>query len=181
MTPGAAALIGLMERYLAGLLDPHISLLEVHKLMYFMQETGEPLRLRIAKGVCGPYAENLRHVLSGIEGCYVTGYGAGGDGPDKNLELIPRAIEDARELLDVNVETRTRFTRVADLVKGFESPFGLELLATVHWVMTRDGAQADEELIDRTYPWSDRKRQFSPEQLCLAKNVLTERGWVPAN
>ena len=35
MTPGRAALVGLMHRYLSGLLDPFISLLEVHKLMYF--------------------------------------------------------------------------------------------------------------------------------------------------
>ena len=63
MTPGRAALLGLMDRYLAGLLDPFISPLEVHKLMYFMQEAGEPLRLRLAKGPYGPYAENLRHVL----------------------------------------------------------------------------------------------------------------------
>ena len=42
MTPGRAALIGLMDRYLAGLMDPFISLLEVHKLTYFMQEAGEP-------------------------------------------------------------------------------------------------------------------------------------------
>ena len=40
MTAGRSALIGLMERYLAGLLDPFVSLLEVHKLMYFMQEAG---------------------------------------------------------------------------------------------------------------------------------------------
>lgn len=38
MTPGRAALIGLMHRYLEGLLDPFVSLLEVHKLMYFLQE-----------------------------------------------------------------------------------------------------------------------------------------------
>ena len=43
MTPGRAALVGLMDRYLAGLMDPFITLLEVHKLMYFMQEAGEPL------------------------------------------------------------------------------------------------------------------------------------------
>ena len=36
MTPGGAALVGLVCRYLAGLLDPFVTLLEVHKLMYFM-------------------------------------------------------------------------------------------------------------------------------------------------
>ena len=137
ITPGRAALIGLMDRYLAGLLDPFVSLLEVHKPMYLMQEAGEPLSLRMAKGHYGPYAENLRHVLGAIEGHYVSGYGAGGDAPDKVLELVPGAVENARATLAKRPETRDRFERVAKLVEGFESPFGLELLATVHWVATR--------------------------------------------
>lgn len=63
MTEGRAALVGLMRRYLGGLLDPFVTLLEVHKLMYFMQEAGQPLRLRYVQAPYGPYAENLRHVL----------------------------------------------------------------------------------------------------------------------
>ncbi len=106
MTPGRAALVGLMDRYLAGLLDPFISLLEVHKLMYFMQEAGEPLRLRLEKGLYGPYADNLRHVLHPIEGFYVTGYGVGGDSPDKILELKPDAVEPARAVLGKRQSTR---------------------------------------------------------------------------
>jgi hypothetical protein len=50
MTAGRAALVGLMNRYLAGLLDPFITLLEVHKLMYFMERSGEPLKLKFTKG-----------------------------------------------------------------------------------------------------------------------------------
>ena len=73
MTPGRAALLGLMRRYLGGLMDTSVSLLEVHKLMYFLQETGEPLGLDYAKAPYGPYAKNLRHVLSRIEGHFVTG------------------------------------------------------------------------------------------------------------
>ena len=50
MTPGRAALVGLMDRYLGGLLDPFVTLLEVHKLMYFMKVSGEP---RLTKLRCG--------------------------------------------------------------------------------------------------------------------------------
>jgi hypothetical protein len=46
--------VGLIDRYLRGLLDPFVTLLEVHKLMYFLQETGEPLRLRYVQGIYGP-------------------------------------------------------------------------------------------------------------------------------
>lgn len=180
MTSGRAALVGLMDRYLRGLLDSSISLLEVHKLMYFMQEAGEPLRLRFAKGPYGPYAENLRHVLSAIEGYYVSGYGAGGDEPAKPLELIPGAVEDAATALAEQADTLRRFEHVAGLVEGFESAFGLELLATVHWVMTREGANSDDEAITATYAWDDRKRRFSPQQIRLAWRMLQERGFGPA-
>ena len=178
MTPGRAALVGLMDRYLAGLLDPVISLLEVHKLMYFLQEAGEPLRLRLVKAPFGPYAENLRHVLSAIDGYYVSGYGAGDDAPDKTLELVPGAVEDARAALAERPETQARFNRVAELVEGFESPFGLELLATVHWVSEREGAASDEDTIAATYAWDSRKRRFSRKQILLARRVLEERGWI---
>ena len=108
MTAGQAALVKLMHRYLSGLLDPSVSLLEVHKLMYFMQEAGEPLRLKYQKAPYGPYAENLRHVLNAIEGHLVSGYADGGDEPDKPLQLVPGAVEDATAFLQEYPETRDR-------------------------------------------------------------------------
>jgi O-acetyl-ADP-ribose deacetylase (regulator of RNase III) len=177
MTAGRAALVGLMHRYLGGLLDPFVTLLEVHKLMYFMQAAGERLRLRYVKGPYGPYAENLRQVLSAVEGHLVAGYADGGDAPDKQLELVPGAVPDAAAFLEHHSDTRRRFDRVADLVEGFETPFGLELLATVHWVATKDGAATADEVIERTYAWNDRKRRFSPRQIRLALDVLRAKGW----
>ena len=128
MTAGRAALVELINRYLAGLLDPYVTLLEVHKLMYFMQEAGEPLRLRFTQAPYGPYAENLRHVLHAIEGHLISGYADGGDAPDKQLNLVPGAVEDATAFLSEHADSRARFDKVAALVDGFESPFGLELL-----------------------------------------------------
>lgn len=178
MTPGRAALVELINRYLNGLLEPFVTLLEVHKLMYFMQEAGEPLRLKYRKALYGPYAENLRHVLNAIEGHFVCGYEDGGDKPDKQLKLVPGAIEDAASFLEQHPETRERFSRVAELVEGFESPFGLELLSTVHWVMIQDGVQSLEDVIQHTYSWNDRKRQFTPRQIAIAVDVLSKKGWV---
>lgn len=178
MTPGRAALVGLVRRYLGGLLDPFVTLLEVHKLMYFMQEAGEPLRLRFAAAPYGPYAENLRHVLKEIEGYYVAGYADGGDAPDKELTLVPGAVDEAEAFLARHADTHARFDRVADLVQGFESPFGLELLSTVHWVATRTSARTDAEVTAAVYAWGERKKQFSPRQVGLALGVLTGRGWI---
>lgn len=177
MTAGRAVLIELLQRYLAGLLDPTISLLEVHKLLYFMQEAGEPLRLNYRKAHYGPYAENLRHVLNAIEGHYIAGYADGGDAPDKTLQLVPGAVEEAKAFLENHPQTRERFNRVSKLVEGFESPFGLELLATAHWLRKYEHACSPQEVIQATYAWNDRKRQFTPRQIELALSVLDRENW----
>ena len=178
MTAGRAALVELMSRYLKGLLDPAVSLLEVHKLMYFLQESGEPLRLQFKAAHYGPYAENLRHVLNAIEGHLVSGYADGGDIPEKTLELVPGAEDEASQFLAHHQATRERFDKVADLVSGFESPYGLELLSTVHWVAKVGEARTVDEVTQRVYAWNDRKRQFTSRQIGLAMDVLTRKGWV---
>jgi len=178
MTAGRAALVELMQRYLGGLLDPFVTLLEVHKLMYFMQEAGEPLRLNYVKHHYGPYAENLRHVLKAVEGHLIEGYADGGDAPDKPLTLVPGAVEDAKDYLDQHDISRARFERVTKLVEGFESPYGLELLATVHWVMSREGATQHESVERQVYSWNARKQQFTPRQLAIAEERLRSHGWL---
>jgi O-acetyl-ADP-ribose deacetylase (regulator of RNase III) len=178
MTAGRAVLVELMSRYLAAVMDPWITLLEIHKLMYFMQEAGEKLRLNYEKATYGPYAKNLRHVLSVVEGYLIRGFGDAEDDPEKPIELLPGAKAIALELIGSHPQTQARFDRVAKLIHGFETPFGMELLATVHWVCTREGARTDQEAIDRTYDWSDRKRSFDRKQIMLAREVLANQGWL---
>ncbi len=180
MTSGRAALVTLMHRYLQGLMDPFVTLIEAQKLMYFMQEVGQPLRLNFVKHHYGPYATNLAHVLHRLEGHFVTGYQDGGDQPDKELSLVPGAVEDAEAALAHEPRTQDNFRRVADLVDGFETPFGLELLSTVHWVATREGAASIDDAISRIYSWNDRKRAFTPRQIAIAFETLKAKGWLAA-
>jgi O-acetyl-ADP-ribose deacetylase (regulator of RNase III) len=179
MTLGRAALVVLMNRYLGGLMDPFVTLIELQKLMYFMQEAGEPLHLSYIKHRYGPYAENLRHVLTAIEGHLVSGYHDGGEAPDKQLELVPGAVKDAEAFLAEDAATRSRFDRVGKLVEGFETPFGLELLASVHWVATREYAVDIEDATVKVHAWNDRKRRFSPRQIGIAYETLRTKGWLP--
>lgn len=178
MTAGRAALVGLIDRYLKGLLDPTVSLLEVHKLMFFLQEAGEPLRLNYQKASYGPYADNLRHVLNKIEGHFITGYQDGGDAPDKQIELMPSVTTEANNLLQSNLNTQHYFKRVVQLVEGFESAFGLELLATVYWVIKKEGAESFEGIKEKVHTWSERKKQFSEQQLQVAYQRLQKQSWV---
>jgi hypothetical protein len=178
MTPGRAALVGLIERYLSALMDPAITLLEVHKLMYFLQSAGEPLRLHYEKAWYGPYAENLRHVLAAVEGHLITGYASEGDAPEIELNLVLGAAGEAEMFLASATATQHRFDRVARLVEGFETPFGLELLATVHWVAAQEGADTRSEIRQATWDWGHRKRQFTADQIDLAVDRLESQGWL---
>lgn len=178
MTHGRAALLGLMRRYLAAVMDPTVTLLEVHKLMYLMQESGESLRLRYQKAPYGPYAENLRHVLSHIEGHFITGYGDAEDCPDKPLELKPHAAQDAEIFLSEYKETQQRFERVAKLIKGFETTYGLELLSTVHWVVTKEKALTQDDVIEKVHAWNNRKKMFEPRHIRLACKRLSDEEWI---
>jgi uncharacterized protein YwgA len=179
MTPGRAALIGLLHQYQSVLLDPFITLLEAHKLMYFMQEVGEPLRLRYEKGHYGPYASNLRHVLNEIEGHLLVGFADGGEDPHKELQIVPGAVDKANEFLASHGDTRARFNQVSAMVEGFETPFGLELLSTVHWVAQHESAATRDEMVQKTYAWGERKRQFSEQQIDIAIATLTKHELLP--
>lgn len=179
MTSGRAALVGLMRRYLDGFMDPFVTLLEIHKLMYFMQYAGEPLRLEFRAAHYGPYAENLRHVLRAMEGHMISGYVDDGDKPDSELNLLPGAAEEALAFLEKHPASRKRFEKVADLVEGFESSFGLELLSTVHWLVDHDESIKNrQDLVNRMYNWSDGKRQFTPRQIGIAADTLARKGWM---
>jgi O-acetyl-ADP-ribose deacetylase (regulator of RNase III) len=180
MTAGRAALVALVSQYLSALMDPFVTLLEIQKLMYFLQESGQELRLRYTKAPYGPYADNLRHVLQKIEGHLLTGYGDGGDNPDKKIELVPGAVADAEAFLVSSEQARKHLDKVAELVEGFETPFGLELLATVHWVMVHEGAASLEQVMTQTYQWNSRKQQFSRGQIETAMEMLRSKNWITA-
>ena len=155
MTPGRAALIQLLAQYSRHALGD-ASLIETQKLAYFLQEAGEPLRLDFVGSHDGPYADRLRHVLNAIEGHYL------------------------REL-GHHPETAQRLARVLELVEGFETPYGLELLATVHWVLAHGDASDDEAVLAAVREWSPRKgRMFTREDITVALDALRSKGWAAA-
>lgn len=178
MTPGRATVVALVDRYLEGLLDPFVTLLEIHKLTYFMQEAGEPLDLSYKKGPYGPYAENIRHVLNAIEGHYVSGYADGGDQPGKELAHVPGAATEASVVIKQRPNTCKRIERVDGLIEGFETPYGLELLASVHWLVKYEGNENEDELLGALRAWNPRKGRFTNRQVRIAYDRLLEQGWT---
>jgi hypothetical protein len=75
--------------------------------------------------------------------------------------------------------TLERFERVSDLIDGFESPYGLELLATTHWAATHDDAHDADEAAEVVGKWSTRKeRLFTPDHVRVAWQRLDQGGWL---
>ena len=182
MSPGRAALVGLLDRYIGPGLGA--TPIEVQKLMYFLQAAGEPLQLNYVRAPYGPYAENLNHVLNSVEGHYLRGYGDRSKSvrEAEPIELLPGAAEEADAFLEAHPATRDRFVRVARLVEGFESPYGLELLASVHWVAGENvepPATTPKAATVEVQKWNPRKKRlFSERHVHVAWSRLTEQDWV---
>ncbi len=175
MTAFRATLVWLLSRYLAP--GETASPLEVQKLLYFLQQAGEPLGLTFEKQRYGPYADGARHAVIHIEGHYVTGFGDGTGSGD--VRPLPGAVEEAEAFLADHPDTRERYERVVDLIDGFETPYGLELLATTHWVATHEDADTPSAAADRVRSWSQRKQHlFTDEHVAAAWERLDEGGWL---
>ncbi len=181
MTGSRAAVVAAMAKYLETGYEYRLSLLEVQKLAYFLQEAGEPLRLQFKAHHYGPYADNLRKALRNIEGHFTRGVGDGANKPETPLELLPGALEEAMRFLGEQPESKHRLATVASLIDGFETPFGMELLATVHWVARHQEKTTLESVTAGVHAWSERKRsQMKDGHIRAAWTRLAELGWVEA-
>ena len=175
-----ALLIRLMQQYSE--MAYRLTLLEIQKLAYFLQESGQPLRLKYVAHLYGPYAHNLNKVLETLEGHYTRGYGDT-QKPDVGIELLPGAADAAEQFLARNTDAHARLQRVADLIEGFETPYGMELLSSVHWVALHEPSlpQTADEAVKAVHRWNDRKRaMFKPDHIRIAWSRLQEQGWLPA-
>ena len=178
LTRARALLIKLLAQYV--LPGYRLSLLEIQKLAYFLQVAGEPLRLKYVKQKYGPYAENLHFVLQRLEGHYIRGYG---DRSTKtSIRLLNDAATEAETFLENDPEAFQRLDRVRKLIEGFETPYGMELLASVHWVAAAEDepAKTTEQAVEKIFAWNAHKRKtFKASHVYKAWQRLFEQHWLP--
>lgn len=85
---------------------------------------------------------------------------------------------EAETFLAMHPATRERLERIVRLVEGFETPIGLELLATVHWLISEEHVEASDDLVRAVHDWAPRKRRFTQAQVEIAAARLRSEGWV---
>ena len=177
MTLARALFIHLLELY--AIPGYRLTKLEIQKLAYFLQEAEQPLKLRYQKHHYGPYAENLNHVLQALDGHFITGYGDRSQ--ESQMYVLPEGRNAAHSYLEKHPEANERLERVSNLITGFETPYGMEMLATIHWVVTKEDPQAaedSEKAIALIQEWNERKRKlFKPSHLKKAWERLKQQNW----
>ena len=174
LTVSRALMIALIDIYNTSRYE--LGRLEAQKLAYFMQSAGQDLNLNFVKHNYGPYADALNHVLQDIEGYYITGYG------DRNskseITVLPGIAEEAYAQLAVDEAARQRLEKIRELIEGFETPYGMELLASVHWLIKQEDAQSYEDVLGQLYMWNEHKAQtFSEDHVAIAWDHLGQLGW----
>lgn len=156
LTPARALIADLVRRY--AVLGLECTNLEVHKLAWFLwrvivaQKLADPLDLQFTANKYGPYADRLRHLLDGLDGSYLH--------CEKRLSdagpMEPIWFEDSkRDMVADFLETSparqysSALEKTAAVIDGFESPLGMELLATVDWLLHERGCEPNASAVRR--------------------------------
>ena len=180
MTLARAAIVKALEAYAQ--VGYGLSKLEVQKLVYFMQLVGVPFRrVDFVADKYGPYSDALRHALERMDGHYIRGLGDGvveaeiepTEFAQREADLFLREEPDGQRIT-VAVE------RVSQLIDGYQSAYGMELLATVHWVATNSPqANNSNEALVAIRKWSTRKAELMPpSHVDAAWSRLVTQKWI---
>lgn len=173
LTPAKAMLLYLMFHYEA--FGDVSSLFAANKLAYFLQESGENLRLTFTAHHYGPYSVQLNHVLGAVNGVYLVGLEQNQAKAFEPLQLNYNRYEEVERFIQtkVNAFQRSRLQSVLKLIQGFESTYSLELLASVDYASKQAGVENVGQVQEAIQKWNPRKAHlFQPEHIELAYDHL---------
>jgi len=146
-----------------------------NKLAYFLQKTGEPLKLQFVPYLYGPYSQAVEKVLYALNGKYLSGMEQMNAGPFEPLKLNYLRYGEVEEYINKNLspEQTGRLSNLFNLIEGFESTLALEILATTHFVKSSNPELTEEQLYGKIQSWSNRKRELiKKEYISLALKHL---------
>ena len=194
LTPARALVAEMVRRY--AVLGLECSVLEVQKLTWFLHRSIKRLHLddvlkpEFQANKFGPYSDRLRFLLESLDGSYLHAEKRIADSSPFDTVWFEDSKRGAIEayLESESSEFLPALKEASDVVEGFESTLGMELLSTIDWVITEDGAPATLVGIrDAIASWpagrvaAIRKQQiFNDRLIQLALNRLIETRLVAA-
>lgn len=176
LTPGRAMILYALFKYEK--FGEGATVFAANKLAYFLQESGEDLKLKFEQYTYGPYAQAMDKVLYALNGKYLKGSEQMTADPFEPLQLN---YDRYNEILDyVNKELtpqqRERLNNLFKTIDGFESTLSLEILSSTHFILKSNPPLNKKDLVERVQ-WTLRKKQLiTPEYVDIAYQHLKEHG-----
>jgi len=172
LTPARAMLLYALRDY--QVLGYSINLLVAQKVAYFLQRMGEPLNLQYEKGHYGPYSNRLQHLLKYLNGYYLN-FKHEETKPSSTVSINHFEKVESYTQKELDINQIERLKKVKELIEGFESPYGLELLATVDYVSQNENIQNTDEIVSKIGEWTKRKKEImKPIHIQVAHDRLKE-------
>lgn len=166
LTPARAMLLSVLYDLTKN--GEFVSEFSSEKIAYFLQRLGakDTFKLEFKPKFYGPYSGKVKHVLYFLNGSYIMGYSSKDKKPFEEIALVHDAEKDVNDFL--NKPENSQYKNIADRTKafltGFYSPFGLELLSTIDYIITEKKAFSKEEITKELDNWSERKKTMFNNQ-----------------
>jgi O-acetyl-ADP-ribose deacetylase (regulator of RNase III) len=181
LTPARAMLLSVLFDVVRN--GEFVSEFTAEKVAYFLQRFGakEVFKLDFYPKFYGPYSGKIKHVLYHLNGSYISGYSAKDKRPFDELGLMLDAESDVELVLSKpeNAANQAIVQATKEFLSGFYSPFGLELLSSVDFIMTENNILSADEVKSHLEGWSGRKKTLfnNPRFIALA---VQKAGQIPA-
>ena len=114
-----------------------------------------------------------------MDGAYLNGVGDGSK--TSEITVVGSALQDAEAFLasQQDTETAQRVEKISRIIDGFETPYGIELLATVHWAAAEKQVAGVDEVVRTVQEWNERKREImKPAHIKAAYDRLVAEKWL---
>jgi O-acetyl-ADP-ribose deacetylase (regulator of RNase III)/uncharacterized protein YwgA len=151
--------------------------LSLQKIAYFLQELGVPLNLDFYSSLYGPYSDVLKRSLMKLEDMrYISGMRS----QDRKVHVTAAGFAAAEHYLTTEKVDDEVIRRLQHLVNGYENPYGLELLSTIHYLVhNRRIANGPEEIaLSLTSGNEKRRNLFGGDEVRIAYDRLAEDGLI---
>lgn len=160
LTPARAMLLSVL--YDLAKNGEFVSEFSAEKISYFLQRFGgeDVFKLNFQPNFYGPYSGKVKHVLHYLNGSYIMGYSSKDKKPFEELGLITEAENEVEKFLNSqeNIQIRQTVEKTKNFLSGFYSPFGLELLSTIDFIIENRKVNSENDIIIELEKWSDRKK-----------------------
>ena len=164
LTPARAMLLYALFKYER--MGERASLFAANKLAYFLQKSGEPLKLDFKPYIYGPYAQSVEKVLYSLNGIYLKGMGQMSIRPFEPLKLNYERFDEIESYVKSNLsgDQEKRLENLFKVIDGFETTFSLEILSSIHFIINENPRLSEKEVLEKIQNWNNRKKNLIKEE-----------------